>query len=117
MRTFILTASLIITGVSFGQSLEDLDDYSINKIYKKIDVDYGTLDDEGEEIEYILVETNLDSGKYEIELTDGPGDTYEIKGTDLYLTFDFYFGYAGYGTECILEITGGYSPGTVYKLD
>ncbi|WP_424492731.1 hypothetical protein [Salinimicrobium sp. GXAS 041] len=117
MRIVLLTAFLFISTICSAQSLEELEDFSVDKIYKKIEVDYGTLDDEGDEIEYILVETELDSGIYEIELTDGPGDTYEVKGTDIFITFDFYFGYAGYGTECYMEVTNGYSPATVYKKE
>ncbi len=118
MKIFlIITAFLFIGHSSFSQSLEELDDYSVDKIYKKIEVDDGTLDDEGEEIEFILVETELDSGIYEIELTDGPGDTYEIKGTDIFVTFKYYFGYAGYGTECFMEVTNGYTPAIIYKKE
>ncbi len=117
MKKILLTAFLLMAGISFGQSLEELEDYSVDKIYKKIEVDYGTLDDEGDEIEFILVETELDTGIYEIELTDGPGDTYEIKGTDIFVTFNYYFGYAGYGTECYLEVTNGYKPATAYKKE
>lgn len=36
-----------MAGISFGQSLKDLEDYSVDKIFKKIEVDSGTLDDEG----------------------------------------------------------------------
>lgn len=100
-----------------GQSLEDLDDYSVEKFYKKLELDYGTLDDDGEEIDFVFIETELDRGKYQIELSDGPGDLYHIKDTDIYITFSHYFGYAGYGTECILEVTGGYYSATLYKLE
>lgn len=117
MRTLLLSAFILFSGICSAQSLEELDDHTVDKIYKKIEVDYGTLDDEGDEIEYILVETELDSDMYEIELTDGPGDTYEIKGTDIFITFNYYFGYAGYGTECYMEVTNGYNPATIYKKE
>ena len=117
MKTIILTAFFFISTICYTQSLEELEDYAVDNIYKKIEVDYGTLDDEGEEIGYILVETELETGIYEIELTDGPGDTYEIKGTDIFVTFNYYFGYAGYGTECYMEVTNGYNPATIYKKD
>ena len=100
-----------------AQSLEDLDDYDVDTFYKKVEVDDGTLDEDGDEIDFIFVETDLDRGKYQIEITDGPGDLYEIKDTEIFVTFRSYFGYAGYGTECILEVTGGYYPATLYKLE
>jgi len=119
MKQFYFLCIVMLTTTGFSQSLEDLDDYSIDKVYKKIELDYGTLDQNGNQINVIYVETEFDveRGKYEVELTDGQGDLYEIIDTGYYITFDHYFGYAGYRQECILEVTGGYSPGTIYKLD
>ncbi len=110
---------LFVTTISFSQSLDDLDSYDIEKVYKKVELDNETLDEDGDEIEFIFVETEFDvqRGKYEIELTDGPGDLYEIIDTGYFVIFRSYYGYAGYSDECILEVTGGYFPGTIYKLD
>lgn len=91
------------------------DGYTVDEFYKKIELDYGTLDENGHQIDFIFVKTKIDAGDYEIELTDGPGDLYEIIDTDLYITFNGYFGYAGYGTECILRVEYYYS--TVYKIE
>lgn len=91
------------------------DGYTVDEFYKKVDLDYGTLDEDGQQIDFIFVKTSIDAGDYEIELTDGPGDLYEIKGTDLYVTFNGYFGYAGYGTECILRVE--YYSSTIYKIE
>ncbi|WP_010665438.1 hypothetical protein [Marinilabilia salmonicolor] len=93
------------------------DGYTVDEFYKKIGLDDGALDEDGNSIDFIFVETDLDQGKYEIELTDGPGDLYEIKGTNIFITFNGYFGYAGYGTECILKVNGGYYSSTVYKIE
>lgn len=110
---------LLLTASGFSQSLEDLDSYDIEKVYKKVELDSETLDEDGDEIEFIFVETEFDvqRGKYEIELTDGPGDLYEIIDTGYFVTFRSYYGYAGYRDECILEVTGGYYPGIIYKLE
>lgn len=115
IRTFSFVAVLCLSSQVNGQDLSDLDDYDVEKFYKKVDLDYGTLDENGNPIRYIFVETELESGKYRIELTDGPGDLYEVKDTDIYIEFRSYFGYAGYGTECLLEVNS-YSA-TVYKLE
>ncbi|MBL7471389.1 hypothetical protein IS446_01180 [Robertkochia sp. 1368] len=101
--------------ITYAQSLQDLDQYRVDEFYKKIDLDYGTLDDDGYPIDHIYVRTEVDPGDYQIELTDADGDLYEIKGTNLYVTFMGYFGYAGYGTECILKVEQ-YSA-MVYKLE
>ena len=47
----------------------------------KIDLDNGKLDERGQSSDFVFVKIDLDAGKYEIEITDGPGDLYEIKGT------------------------------------
>lgn len=112
--TIILT---IFLSSAVGQSLDDLDSYSVDEFYKKIELDYGTLDEDGQSIDFVFIKTELESGTYEIELTDGPGDLYEVKGTDIYIEFRGYFGYAGYSKECIMKVESGYYSSTVYKLD
>jgi hypothetical protein len=107
---------LIMSEFCMSQDLQNLDSYSVDEVYKKIDLDYGTLDEDGQSIDHVFIKSNLDAGTYEIDLTDGPGDLYEISGTDIYLKFRGYFGYAGYGTQCILKVEGQYSL-TLYKLD
>ena len=93
------------------------DGYTVDEFYNKLELDSGTLDEDGNTIEFIFIKTTLEEGKYEIELTDGPGDLYEIKGTDIFITFNGYFGYVGYGTECILKVSGGYYSSTVFKIE
>lgn len=90
-------------------------EYRIEEIYKKYDVDYGTLDQDGNEVEYLLVPVSLDNGEYRVEISDDSGDLYEIKGTDYYIEIGGYFGYAGYGTDCLIKISG-YSQ-YIYKLE
>lgn len=41
----------------------------------------------------------MEHGKYEIEITDGSGDLCIIKGTDMFIKYRGYYGYAGYGEE------------------
>jgi len=111
---FIITFGLVGFTV-IGKKAVAPDGYTVDEFYKKIELESGALDDDGNSIDFIFVETSLDNGKYEIELSDGPGDLYEIKGTEYYLTFNGYFGYAGYGTDCYLKVEG-YSS-TVYKIE
>jgi len=96
---------------------QDYEEHDVDEFYKKIDLDYGTLDESGHSIDFIFVKTELKQGKYEIEITDGPGDLYEIKGTDMFIKFRGYYGYAGYGEEGILVVgTSAYSS-TFYKKE
>jgi len=115
MKRFLFIAFISLSFSSFSQSYDDLDSYYIDEVYKKIDLDYGSLDEDGRGIGYVYVKTEIDNGTYEITLEDGDGDLYEIRGTNLYITFRGYFGYAGYGEDCILEVT--YLSSKVYKLE
>lgn len=116
MKRLIFLFSLLFTFSAYAQSLSDLDSYRIDEVYAKKDVPYGTLDEDGDDIDHIFVRTDLDPGLYEIDLTDGEGDLYEVKGTNIYIEFVGYFGYAGYSTECYLEVNN-YGGGTVYKRE
>jgi hypothetical protein len=112
----ILLVGLIISSLSSAQSLSDLDSYSVDEFYKKVDLEYGTLDEDGRTIDFIFIKSELDEGTYEISLTDGPDDLYEVRGSDIFIEFNGYFGYAGYSTDCILVVSSYYSA-TVYKLE
>lgn len=79
-------------------------EHAIEEIYQKVNLESGTLDENGDELDFIFVPAKLKTGKYEIEVADGPGDLYEIKGTDYYIKFRLYYGYAGYGQEGLLII-------------
>ncbi|NQY30388.1 MAG: hypothetical protein HRT69_13055 [Flavobacteriaceae bacterium] len=114
-NTFIIILVLLCIGSSYSQDLDDLDSYTVDEFYKKVELDYDTLDEDGNAIEYLYVKTELDKGSYEIDLTDGDGDLYEVKNTNIYIKFNGYFGYAGYSTECILKVE--YYSATVYKLE
>tara|TARA_B100000787_G_C16164937_1_gene283383 strand:- start:1049 stop:1399 length:351 start_codon:yes stop_codon:yes gene_type:complete len=114
-NTLLLLLFMILSTISFGQNLDDLDSYTVDEFYKKVELDYGSLDENGDEISYIYVKTDIDKGDYKIDLTDGDGDLYEVKDTNIYIKFNSYFGYAGYSTECIMKVD--YYSSTVYKLE
>lgn len=116
----ILTLLFLLPISLLAQNLDDLDSYDVESFYKKVELEDDSLDEDGDEIDFVFIKTeiDLDSGLYEIEVSDGSGDLYQIRGTELYVTFRGYFGYAGYSEECIMEVTGSYySPATVYKLN
>ena len=116
--TFFLLALTVLTAFSpTSTNINKINDngYSVKNFYKRIDLDYGTLDENGLNIDYIFTTTSIDAGIYEITLSDGPGNLYKINGTDLYIIFYSYFGYAGYGTNCLLKVT--YNSATVFKTD
>lgn len=118
MKYYPLVAiiSVLLSVSAFGQDLDDLRSYSVEEFYKKVELDRGTLGRDGRPIDFIFVKTELDAGTYEIELANGPGSLYEVKGTDFFIKFRGHFGYAGYGTKCILKVERGFRSSTVYRL-
>jgi len=48
---FLLPLCLVFES-SFGQDLDDLDDYRVENFYQKVDLEYGTLDQDGNMIEF-----------------------------------------------------------------
>lgn len=112
MGAIIFFLVVITPMTSYSQEYEE---YDIEEFYKKIELESGTLDQDGGDIDFIFVETELEQGQYEIEITDGPGDLYEIRGTDYYIKFKLYYGYAGYGDEGILDVGTSVWSSTFYK--
>lgn len=120
MKRFVnllLISTTIIIFTSFKNDISKISsEYTIDDIYSKIELDSGTLDEDGEEIDFIFTKDEIKAGRYEISITDGPGDLYEIKGTDYYIQFVGYYGYAGYGDEGLLVINP-YGTGKFIKYD
>ena len=71
---------MVLSTISFGQNLDDLDSYLVDEFYKKVELDYGTLDEDGDEIEYVYVKTEINKGDYKIDLTDGYIEAEDIYG-------------------------------------
>jgi len=93
----LITLLLLVSSSSHAQFYEDeWEEHDVDQIYIKKDVDYGTLDEDGDSIDHIYIPAELDRGKYEVEISDETGDLYLIEGSDYYLTFDGYYGYASY---------------------
>ena len=125
-RNFILSLIIfLMPTIGYSQIYEykespaykDWDSYSVDGFYEKIDVKSGTKDEDGDDISHVYVPTDLEQGLYLVEIADEVGDLYHIKGTDYYIEFRGYYGYAGYGEEGVLEV--GYSAysSTFYKKE
>ncbi|MFV0248029.1 MAG: hypothetical protein ACK5H1_03590 [Tenacibaculum sp.] len=110
-----LVIFFVLTSFSVGQNLRDLDTYTVEQFYKKVELERGTLDEDGRKINYIYVKTELDKGDYKIELSDSDGSLYKVNDNNIFIKFKYYFGYAGYSTECLLKV--GYYKSIVCKLE
>lgn len=81
-----LAAFLSIFTLINAQSYLEWDSYLIDKFYEKVDLKVGTLDEYGQPIYHIYQTTEIEEGVYEIEIADGNGNLYGIKGANYYLT-------------------------------
>jgi hypothetical protein len=99
-----------------SQNLSNLDQYEVDKMYKKIILENGSLGEDGRPIDFVLEPTTLSSGTYKIEITDGPGSLYKVRESNLYLKLRGHYGYAGHSDECILKVDGRYNRPVLYKL-
>lgn len=93
------------------------EEFYIDEIYEKVDLESGTLDEDGDDISFVFQPTNLKIGEYNVKITDGPGDLYEVVGTDYFLSFRSNYGYAGYGDEGVLIVTANSYNSKFIKLE
>ena len=81
---------LVIIFLLFSVASYASDEYDVVEIYKKIDLEYGTLAINSygsvEEVKTILVPTTLKTGNYEVEVTRIDYNIYKIYGTDIFRT-------------------------------
>lgn len=53
MKNLILIFLIATTFTSFGQEYKTWNDYEVIRFYQKIELEYRSLDKDGEEIEYV----------------------------------------------------------------
>ncbi|MBE6336719.1 MAG: hypothetical protein E7066_08630 [Lentimicrobiaceae bacterium] len=96
----------------------DTESYTIYKIYEKIELDNGAkvIDSWGniEEAKAVLVPTEIDCGRYSVEITRISSNFYQICGTSLYIETKYCYEYAT-REEVLLNVTStyGYNLGDV----
>ena len=117
MKKYFILLSIAISFANavYSQSYKDWDYENVEEFYEKVNTKNGTLGDDGRKINLVLIPTDIDRGIYEVEITDFKNDLYEIKGTDYYIKFRGYYGYAGYGDEGVLEVGTSAWSSTFYK--
>lgn len=111
-RNLILLLIITSPSLVFSQNYKEWDDHDVVRFYKKIDLDYNTLDEDGEGIDEIYVPTKVENGTYEVEVRKVSSKLYQIYGTNLYM----YFRYSPYlynYDEGILEVS--YNSGIFYE--
>lgn len=101
---------------------QDSESYTIYKIYEKIELDRGSkvIDSWGniEDAQAVLVPTEIDRGRYDVEITRISSNLYQICGTSLYIETKYCYEYAT-REEVLLNITStyGYDLGEVIFFD
>lgn len=115
MKTILI--SIVLLGLSSftTKSFKMQNEHDVVAVYEKVELDYGTLDESGEEISFIFVKTSLKSGTYDIEIGEKINSTfYGVRGSNLYLKFR-YSPYLYRFDEGVLEWS--YNSGTFYEKD
>jgi hypothetical protein len=112
MRFYALLPVLLII---FGNSTSNNHHVSktqekeyIEFFYQKVVLKANTLDSNGNPLSHIFEEATLKEGNYKIEITDGSGDLYQIVGTNYYLKFQLWYGWAGWREEGMLCVGKGF---------
>ena len=101
---------------------QETESYTIYKIYEKIELDKGSkvIDSWGnvEDAKAVLVPTEIDRGRYSVEITRISSNLYQICGTSLYIETKYCYEYAT-REEVLLNITStyGYDLGEVIFFD
>ncbi|MBQ8222996.1 MAG: hypothetical protein IJZ87_06610 [Bacteroidales bacterium] len=120
----ILTLSLCLTLFvsATPKHSQETEAYTITKIYEKIELDKGSkaINSWGniEEVEAVLIPTEIDRGRYDVEITRVSSNLYQICGTSLYIETQYCYEYAT-REEVLLNITStyGYNLGEVIFFD
>jgi len=101
-----------------GDNFQDFESFTVDSFYKKVELDYGTLDEYGNHISIIYAKSGMEihSGQYEIEIADGPGELYEVIGVEILIQFRGYYGDVGYRDKCVLVIQDD-GTAIVYKME
>ena len=120
-QSILAALALITVFSSFTSRTEILptgnNGFTVNEFYRRISLNMGSLDENGHPISFVYVKTNLDKGEYDVELTHGPGELYQIKGTDISVSFSDDFGNVRNGIECVLTVNDGYYSSIIQRVD
>jgi len=115
----IVTLSIIVLFGGFYSSNMSAE-CDIKKIYEEtIPEDYDTKvltrNGEIEEVESILIPTNIKTGDYKISLSRKASNLYKVVGTKYYIETRFCYEYATYGDAILsIESSYGYTVGRIY---
>lgn len=80
----------------------------------KVQLKTGTLDQNGNLLRVLYTPTKLETGVYDVELSDETGDLYLIENTKYCISFLLFYGVAIYD-DGVLEVTE--YGATFYKED
>ncbi len=102
---FILLATIPFQNIS-GQNANET--FEVSEVYKQVYLEFGSLDENGDPIDYVFEKSQMEVGEFNVVIRQGPGNLYEITGTSFYITFTRPFVKAEFGKECKLIVREGY---------
>ena len=118
LKILVLALCLPLFISAIPKDSQETETYTICKIYEKIELDRGSkvIDSWGnvEDAQAVLVPTEIDRGRYDVEITRISSNLYQICGTSLYIETQYCYEYAT-REEVLLNITStyGYNLGEV----
>ncbi|MFI3296652.1 MAG: hypothetical protein R3Y59_03370 [bacterium] len=88
-KLLIILCIILNATLSPAENYNNWKKHTVVGVYEKVQLDRGTMDESGKEIDFILVPTSLNYGTYEIELGNklGYSNTYQINNTKIYIKF------------------------------
>ncbi len=88
-RTFFLMV-LALWAIGAWAQITAAEEHEVVAVYEKMDLPDGSLDEDGDEVEFVFVPTDLDEGTYNVEIGERVHSRmYQIKGTNLYMEFRY----------------------------
>lgn len=104
-QTLFILLALVSTQKLICQNAEKHD---VLEVYKKVYLEFGSLDENGSPIDFVFQKSTLEKGTFPVVIQKGPGNLFEITGTDYYITFATGFRTEEYGKESKLIVGEGY---------
>lgn len=101
--TCLLFLVLLFSSFSFQTK-----EYKIDSFYERIEFKEKALDEKGNIIKHVYIETELENGVYSIEISDTNANLYNINGTNYYIKFWGFYGFAGFAEKGTLVVKTGF---------
>ena len=109
MRYVVLMAAFLCLSVNGDATSPAMpDECDIEALMEEVDVPVGTMATDGFdaiEVEQLLTPTTIETGKYEIEVTEEYDDLYEVSGYNLFVQTQYCYYGSSLSDDAILDVS------------